>query len=286
LGLLVNRTLFTGTLSQPMARFIRNSDVDTTAMLEMTSTVPSDAPYIIQGKVASATKWGITEDGEFYGTTDNTNATFGFVGDEDTGIGTTLGIPCIMDEGACAYLFSATTMTLAGSRITSSASTSSDGIVEVTNTGQGQGVYGIAQGSGANSIGVEGEATADISSVTGGFFHALRGIGLEGRQEGSTSSSTTAPALKAVRNITLGGGAAASGPVFLLQDASGAGSTGYLMDLQKPANTSLFHVTGAGELNFAGVNADGTGKALCVKSDGDIGTCSTVPNGSGVCTCA
>lgn len=49
--------------------------------------------------------------------------------------------------------------------------------------------------------------------------------------------------------------------------------------------TTKFVVSGTGELAFAGVSADGTGKALCVKSDGNIGTCTTTPT-SGSCTCA
>lgn len=40
-----------------------------------------------------------------------------------------------------------------------------------------------------------------------------------------------------------------------------------------------------GELKFTGVSSDGNGKGLCVKSDGNIGTCSTALNASGVCTC-
>lgn len=41
----------------------------------------------------------------------------------------------------------------------------------------------------------------------------------------------------------------------------------------------------SGELYVGGVSADGTGKVVCIKSDGNLGTCSTQPNASGVCTC-
>jgi hypothetical protein len=41
-----------------------------------------------------------------------------------------------------------------------------------------------------------------------------------------------------------------------------------------------------GELRADGVAGDGTGKVVCIKSDGDFGTCSDAPNGSGVCTCS
>jgi len=43
-------------------------------------------------------------------------------------------------------------------------------------------------------------------------------------------------------------------------------------------------ITVATELTISGVT--GSGQAVCVKSDGDLGTCSDAPNGSGVCTCA
>ncbi len=41
-----------------------------------------------------------------------------------------------------------------------------------------------------------------------------------------------------------------------------------------------------GEVNMASVSGDGTGKAVCVKADGNLGTCTDAPNGSGVCTCS
>lgn len=49
--------------------------------------------------------------------------------------------------------------------------------------------------------------------------------------------------------------------------------------------TTKFVVSGTGELKFAGVSGDGTGKALCVKSDGNVGSCTDTPTG-GACTCA
>lgn len=41
----------------------------------------------------------------------------------------------------------------------------------------------------------------------------------------------------------------------------------------------------SGEAKIGGISGDGTGKAVCVKADGNLGTCSTAPNASGVCTC-
>ena len=40
-----------------------------------------------------------------------------------------------------------------------------------------------------------------------------------------------------------------------------------------------------GELDVAGISGDGSGSVVCVKSDGDLGTCSDAPDASGNCTC-
>ncbi len=47
---------------------------------------------------------------------------------------------------------------------------------------------------------------------------------------------------------------------------------------------SELHVIG--EVNVSGVSGDGTGKVICIKSDGNFGTCSDQPGGSGTCTCS
>ncbi len=41
-----------------------------------------------------------------------------------------------------------------------------------------------------------------------------------------------------------------------------------------------------GETRLTGVSSDGTGKVVCIKSSGDLGTCTNAPNGSGVCSCS
>jgi len=45
------------------------------------------------------------------------------------------------------------------------------------------------------------------------------------------------------------------------------------------------NLTVGGEAKISGISSDGTGKAVCIKADGNLGTCSTQPNASGVCTC-
>lgn len=272
--------------SVPIVKITQSAASDSSAILSLNNAGGAGGPYL-----DADSNIQITSTPQFVGTqlNDYNLPIYSFISDNTTGFGSkTTGEPTMADNGELIFYGDAVNDIFAISkRLVSDPSgvSSSDGIVEVTNGGQGQGVYGIAQGNTSNSIGVEGEATADISSVTGGYFHALRGIGLEGRQEGSTSSSSTASALKAVRNVTLSGGATMSGPVFLLVDSSGASSTGYLMDLQKGAGVSKFHVDKDGELYFAGISADGTGKVACVKNDGNIGSCSTTVGAGGTCTC-
>ena len=40
-----------------------------------------------------------------------------------------------------------------------------------------------------------------------------------------------------------------------------------------------------GDSYIGGIKSDGTGKVVCIKSDGGLGTCSTTVDASGVCTC-
>ena len=42
----------------------------------------------------------------------------------------------------------------------------------------------------------------------------------------------------------------------------------------------------AGEVNITGINADGTGKAVCIMADQTLGTCTDAVGASGTCTCA
>ena len=46
---------------------------------------------------------------------------------------------------------------------------------------------------------------------------------------------------------------------------------------------SRLHVVG--EANISGISGDGTGKVVCIKSDGNLGTCSSAVGAGGTCTC-
>lgn len=60
-----------------------------------------------------------------------------------------------------------------------------------------------------------------------------------------------------------------------------------ILDNSRAAATikGLFNVS-TGETYLFGVKGDGTGKVVCVKSDGSLGTCTDQPGASGTCTCS
>jgi hypothetical protein len=63
----------------------------------------------------------------------------------------------------------------------------------------------------------------------------------------------------------------------------GVQASGYTYDFYgSSGNPSYF----TGEVYAGGVASDGEGKAVCVKSDGNLGTCTTAVNATGYCTCS
>ena len=98
---------------------------------------------------------------------------------------------------------------------------------------------------------------------------------------GNVGIGTTSPANtldvegKVVIGATYSGtSACASTDGLCVEGSIGVGNT---------APAAKLHVTG--ETRVTGVSGDGTGKVVCIKADGDFGTCSTVVDITGVCTC-
>jgi hypothetical protein len=52
------------------------------------------------------------------------------------------------------------------------------------------------------------------------------------------------------------------------------------------ANANRATIDSSGELEINSISGDGTGKVVCIKGDGNLGTCTNAPNGSGVCSCS
>lgn len=53
-----------------------------------------------------------------------------------------------------------------------------------------------------------------------------------------------------------------------------------------PSVTINQNLTVLSEATIGGISADGTGKAVCIKSNGFLGTCTTAVDATGVCTCS
>ncbi|HDL48465.1 MAG TPA: hypothetical protein ENH33_00685 [Actinobacteria bacterium] len=51
------------------------------------------------------------------------------------------------------------------------------------------------------------------------------------------------------------------------------------------AVTDVMDLTVTGEVSMSGVTGDGVGKAVCIKADGDLGTCTDAVGAGGTCTC-
>ena len=77
--------------------------------------------------------------------------------------------------------------------------------------------------------------------------------------------------------------------VWLISADNGSLVFGILNDALNSLTTMLTITatltTLSGETKVSGVSGDGTGKAVCVKSDGNLGTCSDAVGASGTCTC-
>lgn len=85
------------------------------------------------------------------------------------------------------------------------------------------------------------------------------------------------------------GGTQLSGQTVVLQPSSANDALVVVnagTGLSFNTDSGNFKITKTGEVTFAGVGADGTGKTLCVKADANIGTCTTVVGAGGTCTCA
>ncbi|OGR94526.1 MAG: hypothetical protein A2V88_05835 [Elusimicrobia bacterium RBG_16_66_12] len=73
-------------------------------------------------------------------------------------------------------------------------------------------------------------------------------------------------------------GTTSAAAIYVLQPPTGA-TYNYAMWIDA-GNVRL-----DGELTVGGINADGSGKAACVKADGNLGTCSDAVGAGGTCTC-
>jgi len=133
---------------------------------------------------------------------------------------------------------------------------------EFSHDGGGNGVKIDNSTSLANTIGLYVLGGKDYGSAVASRFDAHVGIAVDGRQTGSATGSSTAPVISATREVVLTGGAVLSGPLFKGVDNSN--TTGRLLDLQRPANTSKFYVSNDGSTGIDNSTGTSTSTGLTV----------------------
>lgn len=82
--------------------------------------------------------------------------------------------------------------------------------------------------------------------------------------------------LEVVGDLAVSSTAGGDGDRFIVNTAGNVG-------IGTTAPNSALEVIG--ETNISGISGDGAGKAVCIKSDGNLGTCSDAVGGDGTCTC-
>lgn len=279
--------------TDPIVEISRNNGSDVTSMLKLIDTTPGSA-YMLEGSSFGVTKWGINSTGQYLAAENGSSALPEFTSISDANSGISLsglsGGPCLVDEGVELLCVgnpdSSVTIDALSLNMTAAFTTGANYFVNFEQTGDGNGVLVDNDASAATSgaVAFKSRFATVLASANAGVFETIGGTTLYARQTGATSSSSAGAVFQAQRDVTLGGGAALSGPVIRGMDDSN--TTGDLLSLERPALTYKFRVTNTGELTFVGVSADGTGKALCVKADANIGTCTDAVNGSGICTCS
>lgn len=135
-------------------------------------------------------------------------------------------------------------------------------------TGQETVTAGLVSAPSYSFIGDTNTGFTSLAGVPCIVDEGINGVCLTGN--GANSFTSISGALNVATGVT-------SNNSFTVVSIGGSGQ-------EIAVNTNEF-IVDDGEVTFTGVNGDGTGKALCVKADGYIGTCSDAPNGSGVCTC-
>lgn len=187
-----------------------------------------------------------------------------------------------------------------------------------TNPTQTLTVVGTANitGGGSSTLGLVVDSLGRVGIGTGSPTQKLQ---IYGNTTDSSSSTfvvqnvNTDPNAQARFVMAHGFGAQGSGSAFLAMANAGGnewnigvkgpadkfyfsyndnpGKSGDKMVIDSAGNVGIGDTTPdakldvAGEIRADGVSGDGTGKLLCIKSDGNFGTCSSVAASDGACTC-
>ncbi|MFH1640505.1 MAG: hypothetical protein ABIA66_00940 [Candidatus Omnitrophota bacterium] len=79
---------------------------------------------------------------------------------------------------------------------------------------------------------------------------------------------------------SVGLGVTSAGMEYIVPASASEGHIFYV------GSSDVAHIGPNGEASFDGISGDGNGKAVCIKSDGNLGTCTNQPDASGVCNCS
>ena len=152
-----------------------------------------------------------------------------------------------------------------------------DPVTPASNTGlylRTQGMAQVAVGTGGDlELGVIDQGMVHIDGSTGNV-----GIGAGSPDEKLVVSSTTNTA-----RIRLSSNTASQNAYWTVSNASGVARTTF-------GSGTVSEVIGFnnnnGEVQIDSISSDGTGKVVCIKGDGNLGTCTDAPDGTGACTCS
>ncbi len=187
------------------------------------------------------------------------------------------------------------------------------GTNSIKSTGNGSFSFGNTHGY-QNGFGI---LSSGAGSLSGGYSESPLSATNKGSIALGASTGSTSPAF-----VSSGIGSVAMGYATTTLQATGTASVAIGQDIQATANNAVaigssctnstastfnvcfsstpiiqatntavgiatapiytFHVNGS----IGVTSLSGTGKVVCVKSDGSLGVCSDQPNGSGVCTCS
>lgn len=177
-----------------------------------------------------------------------------------------------------------------------------DGVVTLYDGDCSSSVTALAVGSGGS---YRFDSTTNQISYSGGTVQINNASGVKTVMKSDTATAGAALLSLTTNSATVGfsdtdgtqhalyiypeleqSGTAAFNGIYLDVDDNGQGSgQDYLINLNWDGS-QIFFVTDTGEIKPGAISGDGSGKAACIKADGNLGTCTDAVGAGGTCTCS
>ena len=148
---------------------------------------------------------------------------------------------------------------------------------------------GADDGEAGYDLIIGGSDAGDVESgngLDGGALGIQAGAGGDGWETGDNNGGDGAN-LNLIGGLggaeNAGGVAGTPGNVILLYSQE---EDDYFGKVGIGTSTPAAELDVEGEATFSGIAGDGTGKAVCIKADGNLGTCTDAVGGAGTCTCS